>query len=57
MIDREQTVLDYSPALAKETCERTELYRLLEEGIEAENAGHARSYREAIMDIRKEINK
>ena len=57
MIDREQITLDYNYALAEDTCERTELYRLLDEGIEAEKAGRVRPYREAIMDIRKEINK
>ena len=34
-------------------CGKFELYRLLNEGLEAEAAGHVRPFREAITDIRK----
>jgi len=36
-------------------CGKFELYRLLNEGLEAEKAGLTRSFSEAIADIRKEV--
>lgn len=38
-------------------CGKYELYRLLDEGLEAEKAGRVRPFREAIADIRKELDK
>ena len=35
---------------------KEELYRLIEEGIEAGKAGRTRPYRDVIADIRKKIN-
>ena len=37
------------------TCGKTELYRLLQEGLDAEKVGRVRPYREAMADIRKEL--
>jgi len=37
-------------------CGRNELYRLLDEGLQAEKAGRARPFREAMEEIRKELN-
>ena len=37
-------------------CGKYELYRLLNEGLEAEKNGRARPYREAIADIRESLN-
>jgi prevent-host-death family protein len=37
-------------------CGKVELYRLLDEGLEAEKAGRARPFRDAIADIRKELD-
>jgi hypothetical protein len=34
----------------------TELYRLLQEGLDAENAGETRPFNEAIADIRKGLS-
>jgi PHD/YefM family antitoxin component YafN of YafNO toxin-antitoxin module len=36
-------------------CGKFELYRLLDEGLEAEKNGRLRPFREAIADIRKEL--
>ena len=38
-------------------CGKFELYRLLEEGLEAEKAEHVRPFREAIADIRNGLDK
>ena len=38
-------------------CGKFELYRLLEEGIEAEKSGHVRLFNEAVSDIRKGLKK
>ena len=38
-------------------CGKFELYRLLEEGMEAEKNGQVRSFREAVADIRKGLDK
>jgi len=37
-------------------CGKFELHRLLEEGLDAERYGQTRSFKDAISDIRKEIN-
>ena len=37
-------------------CGKHELYRLLDEGLEAEEAGYIRPFHEAIEDIRKELD-
>jgi len=34
---------------------KAELFSLLNEGLEAEKAGHVRSFKEAIFDIREKI--
>ena len=34
-------------------CGKFELYRLLNEGLEAEKAGHVRPFKEALAEIRK----
>ena len=45
------------PTLSIETyeklCEKPELFRLLNEGLEAEKAGRVRPFKDAIADIRK----
>jgi len=38
-------------------CGKFELYRLLEEGLEAEKTGQVRPFREAISDIRNGLGK
>jgi len=38
-------------------CGKFELYRLLEEGLEAEKTGQVRPFREAIADIRNGLDK
>ncbi|MDR2711683.1 MAG: hypothetical protein LBB91_01040 [Clostridiales bacterium] len=38
-------------------CGKLELYRLLDEGLEAEKAGRIRPFREAITDIRRGLDK
>lgn len=38
-------------------CGKFELYRLLDEGLEAEKAGHVRPFRDAIADMQKELGK
>jgi len=38
-------------------CGKFELYRLLNEGLEAEKAGKVRPFSEAVSDIRSELNK
>jgi len=38
-------------------CGKFELYRLLNEGMEAENNGQIRLFKDALVDIRKELNK
>ena len=37
----------------EELCGKFELFRLLNEGLEAEKAGHVRPFNEALDDIRK----
>jgi len=37
-------------------CGKFELFRLLNEGLEAEKAGRARPFEEALADIRKGLN-
>ena len=37
-------------------CGKFELFRLLHEGLEAEKAGRVRPAKEALSDIRKELN-
>ena len=37
-------------------CGKFELFSLLNEGLEAEQAGNVRSFKEAFADIRKELN-
>ena len=37
-------------------CGKFELFRLLDEGLEAEKNGQVRPFKEAIADIRKELN-
>jgi PHD/YefM family antitoxin component YafN of YafNO toxin-antitoxin module len=37
-------------------CGKFELFRLLNEGLESEKAGHVRPFSEAIADIRKGLN-
>ena len=37
-------------------CGKFELFRLLNEGLEAEKAGNVRPFKEAIADIRKGLN-
>jgi len=38
-------------------CGKFELYRLLNESMEAENNGQIRLFKDALVDIRKELNK
>ena len=38
-------------------CGKFELFRLLNEGLEAEKAGHVRPIKEALADIRRVVNK
>ena len=38
-------------------CGKFELYRLLDEGMEAEKNGNIRPFREAVADIRKGLSK
>jgi hypothetical protein len=40
----------------EQLCGKFELYRLLNEGLEAEKNGHIRPFREAVADIRKELD-
>lgn len=40
----------------EELCGKFELFRLLNEGLEAEKAGHVRPFKEALADIRKGLN-
>lgn len=40
----------------EELCGKFELFRLLNEGLEDENAGRVRPYKEVFADIRKELN-
>lgn len=40
----------------EELCGKFELFRLLNEGLEAEKAGRVRPFKEALADIRKELN-
>lgn len=39
-----------------ELCGKSELFRLLNEGLEAEKAGRVRPFKEALADIRKGLN-
>lgn len=40
----------------EELCGKFELFRLLNEGLEAEKAGRTRPFKEAFADIRKGLN-
>lgn len=40
----------------EELCGKFELFRLLNEGLEAEEAGHVRPFKDALDDIRKGLN-
>ena len=40
----------------EELCGKFELFRLLNEGLEAEKTGHVRPFKEALADIRKGLN-
>jgi len=40
----------------EDLCGKFELFHLLNDGLEAEKAGHVRSFKDAIKDIRKGLN-